>query len=297
MRKLNRLLALLLAVVLVLQMVPGFGGVSAAESTNIIAAQPTADASTIAWAYTEQFASQGGNAPSGAMEVYRDAGYLYIGVKYANADTLSLTIGQKVYTYALDTQEASAVVKVPLGGEGVTFPGYNKSVAISAGLSGTSGIATLTGQLYFCAVATEIIASMPVSHFKNVVGVTVAEEQGCVQLTVDTTAGSDGDFYADTGWYTNVYNDALAAKEQRTKDILVEQTLTVEKLPVSTAATVSGYNSIQGLRIAVRDSGAANQELWLSIHADENGQLSAVMANAKVVELGKRLGDTFRLGL
>lgn len=296
MGKMNKFLAMLLALVMVLQMVPGFGGVSAADAGTSIAALPTEDAASIVWEYTAAFAGQGGNAPSGAMEVYRDAAYLYVGVRYANANNLSLQIDGKAYTYALDTSASTAVVQVPLGDGGVTFPGYNGSVAISASLTGVYGTASLAGQLYFCPANSKVIATVPAAHFKNVVGMTVAARDDASAIVTLDTAAADS-VYADTGWYTNVYNNALAAKAQRTQDLLFEQTVCIEKLPVSEAATVSAYDNIQGLRIAVRDSGAANQELWLSIHADESGKLSAVLANSLVVDLGKRLGDTFKLGL
>lgn len=297
MRKTNRILALLLALVMVLQMAPVMASVSAESAGSVrVAALPVTDPNAIVWEYTDALLGSGSTA--GAMDVYRDASWLYIGLRYENANTLTLSIDGKEYVYALDTAASTTVVRVKLGAEGVCFPGYDESVAFSATLSGVGGTASLAGQMYFCAAASEVIATMPTSHFKNVVGMTVgAYDNGDAVVSLDTTAAAGDDFYADTGWYTNVYNNALAAKEQRTQDILVEQTVCIEKLPVSNATTVSGYGNIQGLRLGIRDSGAANQEMWLSIHADENGDLSAVMANKQVVALGKKVGDTFKLGL
>lgn len=293
MRKINKLLALLLALVLVLQMCPVLSLAAEAEGASV-AALPVSDPQSIVWDYTDVFT---GSGASGAMDVYRDATYLYIGLRYQNANTLTLTIDGKEFVYALDTSAQTAVVRVPLGANGVAFPGYDKAVALQAVLGGNAGSAVLNGQLYFCAASQEVIASMPASHFKNLVGMTAVDQEGSTVVSLDANAAAGDSFYADTGWYTNVYNNALAAKDQRTQDILVEQTITIEALPASTAATVASYDKIQGLRLAIRDSGASNQEMWLSIHADENGALSAVLANQQILSLGKKVGDTFQLGL
>ena len=109
MRKTNRILALLLALVMVLQMAPVMASVSAESAGSVrVAALPVTDPNAIVWEYTDALLGSGSTA--GAMDVYRDASWLYIGLRYENANTLTLSIDGKEYVYALDTAASTTVV-------------------------------------------------------------------------------------------------------------------------------------------------------------------------------------------
>lgn len=288
-------------------------------SVNAVCADEiTVDGSVNEKYYTqfEAIAAAAEGAPSGKISAVYNKNGLYVGVKYADAQTLEVSLNGKTAVVSLAdgtctgagtaaVQPGTAEVFLPWAELGVTLKDYYQEIT---GFQVTLKNAEHGASSLNAASATLVMTS---------------EQMNAVAPNRMSTTGNKADLSADStqaAWNTeaqgvSVFYQSGYAFVDHSKDLLFSQTLHFVKLPVSTGTFsgdlqandsyyfwVSDYAD-KGADDGIKDnSGTA---LMGAIYkADEEGNLFLRIYDGKTnkdtserIALGRKLGDTFTLNI
>lgn len=245
-----------------------------------------------AWALTKGFTTQSGdNAPSGMLGALWDADNLYLAASFQNATTLEVTVNDVTKTFALtgSTFEGS----IAWSELGVTLTDYGMTMPITAMLkndSGTASLASVPIDLYLS--GTVALHMNPLNNKTSNTGFTLGD--GSISLNGGVAAGS-------------IFMAMNLSEMDHTRDMLFEQTICIEEMPVS-KPTGNGPYEANGytFRLALTEP-AANTK-WCSvlngtIYNREGGNLALTVfctmfaESDNTVDLGVKLGERFTLGM
>ena len=248
----KRILSFLLAFVMVFSMVPAIAMPTFATETPVvyeanIASAVTVDGNMTETAYMQALPINGGeNAPSGKVYATWMNDILYLAVPFVNAESLGVTIGEKIFSLNLSTKTLTdapagvvaeiaggvAELKIPLDAVGVQLTDYNQDASFNVSLTNANG--------------TTAVAETPVKlRFTNV---KVGAER--VDFTSIPSNRKSGVTVVNAGEATFINTDATRQylmKEQvaaidLSKDFYYQTTLSITDMEETDNKTHDWYN-------------------------------------------------------
>lgn len=269
----------------------------------------------INWNYTNAFSGDSG-APTGSLGAMWDKDNLYLSVEFNNATQLLIEANGKSISVDLsaassddgvnvEIADSIAVVTIPMSVINTRLTDYNQVIDFQAALSNANGSSTVAedgqGKVQFIIDSIELYAltldgqpyvqgdSRPgaVNGFEISDGKAVLETSGTDELWLQTKK----------------IEDVI----DHSKNMLLEQTLYIEELPVTEAKFYqavggNGYNFyLIDFVPNINNLASYGQLVFCSLHNVGDGKLSLVVSGGsaskiQVVDLGVSVGDTFTLG-
>lgn len=271
---------------------------------NKFAAGLTTDASAIVWDYPVEFLSTGAT-PAGALNAYWDKDNLYIGVSYQNAEKLTLTVNGKalpVYTLATTGEE---VITVAWADVDTVVSDYNQVIRLQAVLEDAEGktaqIADTAAYVYLTLPLGNSIYNFP-THLNTATvsninvsadGVYDVDNETVIDAAVSAAAGQTA-----ASMMGKTHTTAI---DHIVRDMLISQDIQILAMPESTFKYGSyGTDSKGGLVISAIDrvnGNGMNCQTMAATVVNVDGALVLYFSDTATVELGKRVGDAFKLGI
>ena len=280
-------------------------------------------------AMTREFAALGGEgAPTGAVSVLMNSGVAYLAVEFANADALTLKLGEKSWDIDLTKTAFTAQgvegaiaegvleLKVDMKALDMAVLDYNTTVKTELILS-KGGLATaldadaidtafvskaivvpdefLTGEPEDDAPQSEVVDL----NMKFNVGFNFGYDAGTDVLTFNCTTAVTYKAWVDKNGGN--YASEQSAKIDPAKELLYEQTLTVNKMPVMENHAMTGARVGDGYFINIEDS--VKGILIPAVIYNDGGSDGLKLkiwkgtVSSDAIVLGKGLGEEFTLGL
>lgn len=246
-----------------------------------------------AWSLTNGFANTTAEgAPTGALGALWDKDYLYLGVKSADASSLDIKVNgvSKSYTLSGDVFE-TAIAWSELN---VTLTDYGMILPIETTLKSASGSASVASGSVDLILSGKVALNMnPLANKASNTGFTLSD--GTISLDGTVSGG-------------NLFMASNLTTLDHTRDMLFEQTIFIEEMPVSEAPAGNGPYESNGYtyRLSFLEPTAGTK--WCSIlngsiYNTGNGKLAMTVfctpntASNNQVDLGVKVGERFTLGL
>ena len=284
------------------------------SQNDLVEAWHSSDVDAIEWEYTNGMVGETEGMPSGGLAAFWDKDNLYIGVEFYDADTLTIDANGKTISVNLETgvsetenvsvsvDGAFAEITIPLSVIDLKLLDYNVVIDFEAVLSNsgtTENVAsscTENGKLQFLVDTITLRDFVLNSDFGTVKGfVTEANK-----ATLEVPAEGAESYYMQSKYFSTIID--------RSMNLLLEHTLTIDELPV-TEAKFYGANTSDGYRFYMIEEatnpagggGTYGNMVLYTLHNVGEGELKLVVnggtsENWHVVDLGVNVGDTFKLG-
>lgn len=269
----------------------------------------------VTWNYTNAFAGDAGT-PAGSLAAMWDKDNLYLSVEYDNTAQLQVEANGKTVTVDLNVSSVNngiittvdsgvAVVTIPMTAIDTKLTDYNQVIDFQATLSNENGNSTISesgkGTMQFIIDSIELFAL-------------TLDGQPYVQGdsrpgTVNGFEISDGKAVLETSGTDELWlqTKKIAEVIDHSKNLLLEQTLYIEELPVTEAkfyqpVAGNGYSFYMIDYVPnLNDLASYGQLVFCSLHNVGDGKLALVVGGGstskiQVVDLGVSVGDTFTLG-
>ena len=221
--------------------------------------------------------------------------YAWFAVEYSQADTLTLTLGEQTWNIDLLTGTADdgvfaavtdgvAELQVRLAAAGIALTDYNRSYNFQLTLSGSQGTAALEESNILLNFTGDLITPIGIrgSNFMN--GFSVSGNTATVSTT-DT----------ERKYWFKLDIDGM----DHSRDLLLEQTLTVEAMPEGDGRFIGGLEA-RGYYFWMADTAGGTGNYITANLYNKDGMLTLRIRTADgfaEFPLNRTLGDTFRLGL
>ncbi len=288
-------------------------------ASELIVADHTSDSSAIVWDYSNGIVGTVENAPIGAVAAYWDKDNLYVGIEYSGADILEIDANGKTITVNLldnssdvtgvtvTGQEGISEIQIPLNVLGKKLLDYGETISFTAVLKNSQAGTTASSSPEEQGVIQLVVGMRPIFDM-------ILDGKG--HVTGDTRPGlvagftlADGAAKVDTTdtAYHTIQTVSLA-DIVHDRDMLLEQTIYVEELPV-TEAKFYGANKSNGYSFYVINavpnptgaSGSYGELVYCTLHHVGDNKLQMVVcggdsSNWHVVDLGVNIGKSFKLG-
>ncbi len=234
------------------------------------------------------------------------AGVTYLAVTHNEAESMTVTIDNIVYTVNLKNgkvtggngvtvavTEGVAELKIEMAKAGIPVHDYNQLVNLQIELTGSNGTASLGADpVLLQYISTDVVPFIPTTSGSW----TVADGIAAMSYTGEANNTSTNNHRNYYFFWSN------AVTMDHSKDQLLEMTLKIENMPAGGGAVGGSGGNGLNIWMSYNQSKSAHGVLI----SDENGNLSmdfrgtGSIANVNwnnVIALGKKQGETFRLGI
>ena len=300
----KRAVALFVSVVMILGLFPATPVIAAGEPQTLTAIQTDGvtldnDLAELIWAATANIEAESAGKPCGSISAAWDITNLYLGISTENTSSVSATLGTKTVT-AAPSDDGIAELQIPWSEAGVVLRDFGQLVTgLSVTLTGESGSSSADAIVKITSMTPNLVDFSQMGILPaGTTGITVAP----TQASWDTTAAGQN----------RLWKQGYAFADH-TKDILLSQEITIEDLPIGDGTYTNDQTANDCYFFWVTDQKAANNNtnpngsgfLCTIYRADEDGNLFIRVyhtdkdtSNADAgVPLGKKLGDSFQLGV